>query len=117
MRRGQAERPGDGTFVFQQPLFAVQSASVAGEFAICPDDAVTGDYQGDRVLTVGEADGAGGGGASDSFGQVAVGVGLTGGNGSQGFPNELLEGRARELDGHSIQGRQVATEVSTDASA
>src|ERR1700694_1223310 len=108
MRRGQAERPGDGTFVFQQPLFAVQSASVAGEFAICPDDAVTGDYQGDRVLTVGEADGAGGGGASDSFGQVAVGVGLTGGNGSQGFSNEILEGRGRGGGGRRGTGRRGA---------
>ena len=41
----------DYSFEFQQILFFVQSARIAREAAVCADDAVAGDEDGDRVAS------------------------------------------------------------------
>src|SRR2546430_835013 len=79
--RLEPERQRD-PFVLEQPALAVQATAEAGQLAARPDHTVAGDDDGDRVLAVGGADGAGGARAAETARQLAVAGGRAVGNGA-----------------------------------
>src|SRR5439155_27373352 len=85
-----AERQG-GPFVLQQPALAVQAAAEARELAARADHPVAGDDDGDRVLSVGRADGAGGARVAEAARQLAIAHRRAVGDGPQGVPDTPLE--------------------------
>src|SRR5687767_9092730 len=60
------ERPADHAFVSQEPLLAVESATVARQRPIGPDDPMAGDDDGDGVGAVCRTHGANRGGLADA---------------------------------------------------
>lgn len=100
----------DSKFVFEEPGFAVEAAAVAGEFSRGADDAVAGDDDGEKVVSVGAADGARGCGGGDGGGLLAVGAGFAGGDGAEVGPGAEFEGRAGGGEGAG-EVKAVAGEV------
>src|SRR5947209_822584 len=94
----------------EQPALAVDAAAVPGQLAVAADDAVAGNDDGDRVLAVGQPDGAAGFGVADPLGQLAVGDGLAVGNVCKCLPYPPLEQRAGRRQ-RQLEGRAPAVEV------
>src|SRR6266480_6928187 len=59
-------------FVLEQPALAVEAPAEPRERAVRPDDAMAGHDDGDRVLPIGGADGAGGPQVAQAARQLAV---------------------------------------------
>lgn len=106
-----ASEEGGSLFVVEEPAFSFDAAAVASEGAVGSDDAVAGDDDGDGVRSVGEADGADGGGAADGGGELAVGGCGAAGNIAQGLPDLALEGSAGCGNGEMVDGVEFAGEV------
>ena len=98
----------------EEPAFAFDAAAVAGERAICSDDAVAGEDDGDGIGSIGGADGADGGWMADPFGELAVGGGCAAGDGAEGLPDFSLKRSAGGFDGDVVDGVEVAGEVACD---
>lgn len=83
----------------EEPFFAPEAAGIAYEVAFGADDAVTGDDDGDIVLTVCGGGGADGLGIAEAAGQFEIADGLPKGDGGELVPYPLLKGRAVLGDG------------------
>lgn len=84
----------EGAFVFEEPLFDVESAPEAAERAVLGDDAVAGHDDGDAVGAVGAPHCARDG--VDAFGECVVADGLPEGDVLEFIPDALLEFGTRE---------------------
>ena len=88
-------------FVVEQPLFALQTAAVAGEAAVFADDAVAGNEDGEAVGTVGGGHGAYGGRFSKLFGQRLIMGGFAVRDGLQRVPHPPLKRAAGGVQRHA----------------
>ena len=82
----------------QKLTLHVQTACESGETAVCADDPVAGDEDGNAVAAHCLTDSLTGLGLADAAGDVTVGAGLTGRDFQQGVPDLLLKigtGRAQ----------------------
>src|SRR3989442_1027819 len=107
--RLEPERQRD-PFVLKQPALAVQAAAEASQLAARPDHTVAGDDDGDGVLAVGGADGAGGARAVEAARQLTVARGRAVRDGTQGVPHAPLK-RGASRGERQVEGRAGAREV------
>lgn len=94
----------------QEPLFAPETAAVAGEFAVAGKNAVARDDDGDGVLAVGGAHGSDSLGVANGVGDVLVGEEATVRDGEEFLPDALLEGRAGRFQGE-VESLALALEI------
>ena len=95
----------------QQPAFAFEPATVAGQRPVGADDAMTGHDHADGVGAVGEPDGPHGAGAPDARREAGVAQRCTGRNRAQRSPHLALERRPSGAGGDRLQAVEVALEV------
>src|SRR5258708_17326826 len=71
-RRSLEEASADDAFVLEQPLLAIEAAAIPREPAVRADHPVARDDHGDRIGTVGRADGPDRGGIADALRQLRI---------------------------------------------
>ena len=103
----QAQLP----FVIEEPALALDAAAIAGEGAVGPDHAMTGDDHADGVGAVGQADSANGAGPADARGKLRVGDCGPARDLAEGAPYLALERSACGGDGKGVDGMEVAGKV------
>ena len=79
------------TLKIQQPLLAPQASAVTGQAAICSDHPMTGNEDGDAVVSIGTGHRSDSSGVADSFCLLPVGPCFAVRDGLQRGPNLALE--------------------------
>src|SRR3954452_3031808 len=100
--------------MLEQPALAVETAAIAGERAIGPDQAVTGNDDTDGIGSVGVADRAHRFGDAEFCRQRAVAHRGAGRDGRQRGPDALLERCAAETTWNRCESIELAGEIARE---
>src|SRR6185312_598389 len=98
--------------VIEKPALALEAAAIAGQRTVAADHAMAWHDQADRVLPVGESDGAHCIRLADLLCQRAIGRGCSACDLAQRIPDLELERRARKRDLQRIDRGDVTSEIS-----
>src|SRR5689334_9302892 len=94
----------------EQPLFAVNASAITTQMPCAPDDAMTGNNQGERVGTVGIGNGTEGRRLAQGNGLFPIAFCLAIGNLAKSTPDLLLKGCADKMEG-CFKNLQISPEI------
>src|SRR6202051_393787 len=94
----QASVNGHRNFLVDQRPLAFDAPTIARDRSTVAHDAMTGDCQGDRVLSAGLSDRSQRYGAAHTAGELRVGEGFSERNRAKRIPNTALEWRAANIE-------------------
>lgn len=85
--------------MLQQPAFGLESSCITGQAAICTNNAMTGDDQGQGIVFVGQTDSPASALFTKAYGYFSVGGRLAIGDRADTFPDFLLKGTSFRFQG------------------